>query len=100
MSIERVRAYLRARGMEDRIMEFEQSTATVIEAAAVVGVEPARIAKTLTFKNKAGDGCIIVVAAGDARIDNHGFRDQFGLLRRACARRRRRCSTPVTQWAA
>ena len=85
MSIEIVRAYLRARGMEDRIMEFEQSTATVIEAAAVVGVEPARIAKTLTFKNKAGDGCIIVVTAGDARIDNHGFRDQFGIKARMCA---------------
>ena len=84
MSIEKVRAYLKERGVDDRIMEFDQSTATVIEAAAVVGVEPARIAKTLTFKNKAGDGCIIVVAAGDARVDNHGFRDRFGLKARMC----------------
>lgn len=85
MSIERVRAYLKARGMNGRIMEFDRSTATVIEAAAVVGVEPARIAKTLTFKNKSGDGCLIVVAAGDARIDNHGFRDRFGLKARMCS---------------
>ncbi len=85
MSIEKVRAYLRERGAEDRVMEFSRSTATVPEAAAVVGVEPARIAKTLTFKNRAGDGCLIVVAAGDARVDNHGFRDRFGLKARMCS---------------
>lgn len=84
MSIERARTWLRERNMEDRIMEFAQSTATVPEAAQVVGVEPARIAKTLTFRNGAGDGCIIVVAAGDARIDNHGFREQFGFKARMC----------------
>lgn len=77
MSIELVREYLAARGAADRIMEFEQSTATVYEAAETLGVEPARIAKTLSFRNKAGDGCVILVAAGDVRIDNHAFRDEF-----------------------
>lgn len=78
MSIGLVREYLSARGMAERIMEFEQSTATVYEAAETLGVEPARIAKTLSFRNKAGDGCIVLVAAGDVRIDNHAFRDAFG----------------------
>ena len=55
MSIGLVREYLSARGMAERIMEFEQSTATVYEAAETLGVEPARIAKTLAFRNKAGD---------------------------------------------
>lgn len=79
MSIELVREYLAARGVEDRIMEFERSTATVYEAAETLGVEPARIAKTLSFRNKAGDGCVILVAAGDVRIDNHAFRDEFSM---------------------
>ena len=77
MSIELVREYLAQRGAEDRIMEFAQSTATVQQAAETLGVEPARIAKTLSFRNKAGDGCVIIVAAGDVRIDNHAFRDEF-----------------------
>lgn len=79
MSIERVREYLAQRGAEDRIMEFAQSTATVQQAADTLGVEPARIAKTLSFRNKAGDGCVIIVAAGDVRIDNRAFRDEFAM---------------------
>ena len=79
MSIEPVREYLAQRGAEDRIMEFAQSTATVQQAADTLGVEPARIAKTLSFRNKAGDGCVIIVAAGDVRIDNHAFRDEFAM---------------------
>ena len=78
MSIEKGRAYFRALGMEDRVIEFTVSAATVELAAAALGVEGARIAKTLSFKNKEGDGCILVLAAGDARIDNRKFKDKFG----------------------
>lgn len=77
MSIEKARAFFREKGIEDRVMEFDVSSATVELAAQAVGVEPARIAKTLSFKN--GDGCILVVAAGDARIDNRKFKDTFGM---------------------
>ena len=75
MSIEKGRAYFRRFGMEDRILEFPVSSATVELAAAALGVEGARIAKTLSFKRE--DGCILIVAAGDARIDNHKFKDYF-----------------------
>ena len=77
MSLETVKAYFRRLGMEDRVMEFETSSATVELAAQAAGVEPARIAKTLSFRK--GDGCVLVVAAGDARIDNRKFRDAFGV---------------------
>ncbi len=75
MSIEKGRAYFRRFGMEDRILEFPVSSATVELAAAALGVEGARIAKTLSFKRE--DGCVLIVAAGDARIDNHKFKDYF-----------------------
>ena len=75
MSIEKGRAYFRALGMEDRVMEFEVSSATVELAAKAVGVEGARIAKTLSFKK--GESCILILAAGDARIDNRKFKDYF-----------------------
>ena len=75
MSIEKGRAYFRALGMEDRVMEFEVSSATVELAAMAVGVEGARIAKTLSFKKD--DSCILILAAGDARIDNRKFKDFF-----------------------
>lgn len=68
MSIEKGRAYFRELGIEDRVREFEVSSATVELAAQAAGVEPARIAKTLSFKK--GESCILVVAAGDARVDN------------------------------
>ena len=84
MSIERVREYLAQRGAQERNMDCAQSTATVHEAAQTLGVEGARIAKTLYFRNKAGDGCIILVAAGDVRIDNKAFRAQFGVKPRMC----------------
>lgn len=76
MSIERVRAYLGARGMEDRIREFPVSSATVELAAQALGVEPARIAKTLSFK--LGERVILIVAAGDARVDNPRYKAEFG----------------------
>lgn len=75
MSIEKARAHLKAVGLDDRIMEFEQSSATVELAAKAVGCEPARIAKTLSFHV---DGRIaLVLFAGDARIDNRKFKDCF-----------------------
>ncbi len=77
MSIEKVRAYFRTLGMEERVLEFETSSATVELAAQTVGVIPARIAKTLSFKGN--DGVILVVAAGDAKIDNKLYKAQFGI---------------------
>lgn len=76
MSIEKVRAYFREFGMEDRIREFPVSSATVDLAALAVGVEGARIAKTLSFK--LGDRVLLVVCAGDAKVDNRKYKDTFG----------------------
>ena len=75
MSIEKGRAYFRALGMEDRVREFEVSSATVDLAAQALGVEGARIAKTLSFKTDTG--CMLILAAGDARIDNRKFKEKF-----------------------
>ena len=77
MSIEIARAFLRERGYEDRIREFEVSSATVELAAKAAGVEPARICKTLSFKLKDGSG-VLIQAAGDARIDNKKYKAYFG----------------------
>lgn len=77
MAIEKVREYFKQYGMEDRILEMEQSSATVELAALVVGVEPARIAKTLSFKK--GEETILVVTAGDRKIDNAKYKHYFGL---------------------
>ena len=76
MAIDKVKAYLRERGMDGRVLEFDTSSATVELAAAAVGCEPARIAKMLSFH--VGDRVALVVAAGDARIDNPKFKAQFG----------------------
>ena len=77
MSIERARAHLAKHGLEDRIKEFEVSSATVALAAQALGCEPERIAKSLSFEK--GDSAILVLAAGDARIDNAKFKAQFGM---------------------
>ena len=77
MSIDRVKEYLKGFALEGRVREFEVSSATVELAAEAAGVAPQRIAKTLSFKD--GDGCILLVAAGDARVDNRKFRDAFGV---------------------
>lgn len=77
MSIEKGRAYFRQFGMEERVIEFTVSSATVDLAAAALGVEGARIAKTLSFKTP--EGCMLILAAGDARIDNHKFKAYFGM---------------------
>lgn len=77
MAIEKVRAFFRELGMEDRIQEFDVSSATVELAAQAVGVEGARICKTLSFKD-GEDGCILIQTAGDTKIDNRKFKDTFG----------------------
>lgn len=84
MSVESVKDYLREFSLEHTVMELKESSATVDLAAAALGVEPARIAKTLSFRAaESGDEgrpcCILVVAAGDARIDGKKFRAQFGV---------------------
>ena len=75
MSIEKGKEYLKQFGIEDRVREFSVSSATVELAAQALGVEGARIAKTLSFKS--ADSCILIVAAGDERIDNHKFKEKF-----------------------
>ncbi len=75
MSIENVREYLRKYGKDGDIIEFSESSATVKEAAADLGEEEGRIAKSMSFL--LSSGAIIIVAAGDARIDNRKFKDIF-----------------------
>lgn len=77
MSVEAVREYLKGFGLEGRVAEFSESSATVELAAAVVGVIPARIAKTLSFRTPEGTA-FLAVMAGDAKIDNRKFKDKFG----------------------
>lgn len=75
MSIESVREYFRPLGREQDIQEFDVSSATVELAAQALGVIPARIAKSLSFL--VGEGCVLIIAAGDAKIDNPKFKHQF-----------------------
>ena len=75
MSIEKVREYFRPFGMEERVLEFEVSSATVELAAVAVGCEPRRIAKTLSFM--VGETPILIVTAGDGKIDNPKYKAQF-----------------------
>lgn len=83
MGVEAVKKYLQAWGKDTAVMEFEESCATVELAAKAAGVAPARIAKTLSFKADCPEGnrrcCILVVAAGDARIDGRKFKERFGI---------------------
>lgn len=76
MSIEKVREYFKKNNMENRIKEFEVSSATVELAAKAVNCEPARIAKTLSFK--IDEKPILIVVAGDAKIDNHKYKERYG----------------------
>lgn len=75
MSIERVREYFRAKGMENRILEFDVSSATVDLAAQALGCEGKRIAKTLSFH--VDNRVVLIVAAGDAKIDNSKYKAEF-----------------------
>lgn len=83
MAVDRVRLHLKKYGRENDIIELPSSTATVELAAQALGVEPARIAKTLSFAY--GEGALLIVAAGDARIDNQKFKAQFGCKARMLA---------------
>lgn len=75
MSIEVVRAYFNKLGMEDRVLEFPVSSATVELAAQALNCDPARIAKTLSFK--VNDTPVLIVAAGDTKVDNSKFKGFF-----------------------
>ena len=77
MAIERVRAYFRAEGLEDRIREFDVSSATVELAAQALGCEGRRIAKSLSFSVNGAP--ILIVAAGDARVDNAKYKARFAV---------------------
>lgn len=77
MSVEQVKKYLSAYGMEKRVQEFAVSSATVELAAEALHVEPALIAKSISLHDEA-DGCLVIVTAGDAKIDNAKFKAEFG----------------------
>ncbi len=76
MSIEKVRAYFGQFGMEDRILEFPVSSATVELAAQALGCEGCRIVKTLSFS--VNGKAILICAAGDAQVDNAKYKARFG----------------------
>ena len=76
MSIEKVKEYFKTKGIDERIQEFEVSSATVALAAKALHCEENRIAKTLSFHK--GEKVILIVAAGDAKIDNAKYKGQFG----------------------
>lgn len=76
MSVDRVKKYFSQYGMESRVLEFDVSSATVELAAAALGCEPGRIAKTLSFL--VGDQPILIVSAGDVKIDNSKYKATFG----------------------
>ena len=76
MAIEAVKEYFAQFGMADRVKEFDVSSATVELAAQALGCEPCRIAKTLSFM--VNGHAVLIVAAGDAKIDNHKYKAQFG----------------------
>jgi prolyl-tRNA editing enzyme YbaK/EbsC (Cys-tRNA(Pro) deacylase) len=75
MSVETVKQYFKEAGLELKVIEFTESSATVELAAGLLGVEPGRIAKTMAFRLKDRD--ILIIAKGDARIDNHKFKEYF-----------------------
>ncbi|MEA4822666.1 MAG: YbaK/EbsC family protein [Clostridiaceae bacterium] len=77
MSIEKVRAYFDRLGIANRILELDASSATVELAAAALGCEPARIAKTLSFSQN--DRAILIVTAGDVKINNSKYKAHFGV---------------------
>lgn len=76
MAIEKVKAYFKKFDMEDRVLEFDVSSATVELAAKALGCEPCRIAKTLSFK--VDEKPILIVTAGDVKIDNPKYKAMFG----------------------
>lgn len=79
MSVEIVRNYFKENNIDKDILEFPVSSATVELAAQAVGVEPARIAKTMSFYTKDKEAAILVVTAGDTKVDNSKFKHCFGM---------------------
>ena len=77
MSLDRAKAHLEQFGLADRIQLFDVSSATVELAAQAVGCAPAHIAKTLSFYG-AESGAVVILAAGDAKVDNRRYKDEFG----------------------
>lgn len=75
MAIDKVKEYFAKWNMEDRIQEFEESSATVELAAKAAGCEPCRIAKTISFQ--VGDKVVLIVTAGDVKIDNSKYKAEF-----------------------
>ncbi len=78
MSIEKVKKQLESFGLSDRIREFSVSSATVELAAAALDVPPEVIAKTIAVSDKSGEGCILIVTAGDNKLCSKKFKQQFG----------------------
>lgn len=78
MSIDKVKQYLTQFGVQNKVMQFDVSSATVELAAVAVGVEPAKIAKTLSFKVNGEQRAILIVTAGDVKVDNAKFKAYFG----------------------
>lgn len=76
MSVDKVKKYFAGYGMESRVLEFDVSSATVELAAAALNCEPGRIAKTLSFL--VGEQPILIVSAGDVKIDNAKYKATFG----------------------
>ena len=76
MSVTRVKAHFKALGINDIVVETDQPSGTVKEAAEAIGTEEQRIAKTLSFL--LDDGVILIVVAGDAKVDNRKYKDTFG----------------------
>ncbi|HIW20470.1 MAG TPA: YbaK/EbsC family protein [Candidatus Dorea intestinavium] len=77
MSVEKVKAYLKSFGVEEKVKVLQESSATVLEAAHAIGCLPAQIAKSISIEGK--EGTILIVAAGDVKIDNKKFKDTFGI---------------------
>lgn len=82
MSLENVKAYLQQWNRDKDIIELELSSATVELAAAALHVQPEKIAKTIAFRGGEQEDAILIVAAGDTKIDNQKFRHTFGMKAR------------------
>jgi prolyl-tRNA editing enzyme YbaK/EbsC (Cys-tRNA(Pro) deacylase) len=80
MSVEQVREYLKRWNRDKDLVEMDASTATVVEAANVLKVIPARIAKSISLKQ--GDSAVVIVIAGDMKLDNRKYKDRFGIKAR------------------
>ena len=76
MALQQVLEFFEERGRKEDVLQYDQSSATVLEAAAALNVKPERIAKSLSLQSKTGEA-LLVVTAGDAKIDNAKFKQQF-----------------------